>query len=45
MCKKCKDTGVIKYKPLDGFSHYQWVKWYTKPCDCKGKKNGTNKKN
>lgn len=34
-CLKCKDTGIIEYWPLDGMSHYRWVKPSRKPCTCK----------
>lgn len=33
-CKKCKDTGIVKFKPITEMTDYQWVKWETRPCDC-----------
>lgn len=33
-CFKCKDTGIIKYIPIE-LSMYSWQKWLIRDCDCK----------
>lgn len=33
-CSKCKDTGIQRFKRIDGFTHYQWVPWEERPCIC-----------
>lgn len=34
-CTDCNDTGIIKYKPIDGLTMYSWIPWETRPCKCK----------
>jgi hypothetical protein len=37
-CLHCKDTKIIKFKPLEPTCHYSWVPWQTRECEhCKGK--------
>ena len=42
-CQKCKDSGVIRYKRIDGHSHFSWVPWKTKRCSCSELKEGCYK--
>ena len=35
-CKKCKDTGIIKYMKVE-WAMYRWQPWLTRDCTCKSK--------
>jgi hypothetical protein len=32
-CSKCKDSGKIKFVPIE-WSMYSWQKWKTRDCEC-----------
>lgn len=39
-CTECKDTGKVKYIPIQ-FSMYSWQPWLEKECSCQKKENKT----
>lgn len=41
-CNDCKDTGKIKYIPIE-FIMYSWQPWLEKECSCQKNSNKFNR--
>jgi hypothetical protein len=44
-CNKCKDTRIIKYKPITILTDYIWIPWNERECECIMEKSNEKIKN